>query len=151
MAMKPDLDSLSDAEFLLHLYGLTCTGYTNCEDCPLNETRGDGTCPEMLRDNPEKVIKELLAISGEGSYYNEFCRRFPFAQLSLEEVAKTSCCRVMFSGNIDCHKYDDPDACMKCWASKYEGDTAAGEHFTDGLEGSDGESGSGSDDLSDLF
>lgn len=106
----------------LALWGRVCGRQGACEECPIGTLRGANvTCQDFARQFPEKMLSILKEMDkGEITFYEEYCIRFPDANLPIEAVSACMCRRAVFEGVLDCDKSDDE--CRACWEEQYKGD-----------------------------
>ena len=104
----------------LELYGRVCGSRGTCEECAIWEMRGDGmTCQEFLAKFPSRALSLLQDMdSKEFTYYNEYMTRFPNCNLSVNELAESTCRKLIFEGYTGCRGGD----CVDCWLKEYKGD-----------------------------
>lgn len=108
----------------LQLWGRVCGGQGSCEDCPIGNIRGTNvTCQDFAKQFPQKMLSILTEMDNkEITYYQEYCMRFPDANMDIETLSACLCRKAVFEGYLACDRAEIPDACLECWKQKYVGD-----------------------------
>lgn len=106
----------------LRLYGRVCSHQSRCDGCMIGQLIGETlTCQEFMSSYPQKMLSLLTEMDKkEYTYYDEFVTRFPSCNLSLPDLAETTCRKLVFEGVVDCENGD----CEKCWKEIYVSDVS---------------------------
>ena len=109
----------------INLWGQVCGQRADCENCVVNQVRGELSCFELAEKCPDKMIRALIdTINLPHTYYNEYCYRFPESKFSLQLIATIMCRKAIFQGDVSCDldvKYH-PEICQQCWETEYLSD-----------------------------
>lgn len=108
----------------IQLWGNACSRQGICSKCPISVLAGAGVaCQEFAKQFPAKTLTILQEVADQPlSYYEEFCLRFPNANVNVQTLALLACRKAVFEGYISCNGKDDGLDCVECWSETYEGD-----------------------------
>ena len=105
----------------IQLVGQVCTGH-DCSDCAVGQMVGDSmTCFEFMSQYPNKMLSLMSEeASKDYTFYNEYRVRFPYSNLTVDELAACTCRKALFGGTLECDL--DESKCVECWNATYTGD-----------------------------